>query len=361
MNMGQAESSPLCFYFHLEVRTISVHIDLGALGFILTPAGKRRLIMGQRVCIVGGSGFVGRSIVDQAIAAGHQVTVGCRHPERARDLMVKGVQMASVDVTDGRGVGAAVADQDVVIYLVGLLFEKGRQNFKAAHLDGVERVLAACQQAGVKQYLHMSALGAGDVVESSYASTKGSAEALVQASELSWTIFRPSIIYGAGDNFFNQFKAMSALLPVMPVISGGSLFQPVWVEDVARAFISSIGNHHVAGQRYDLGGPSTYSFQAMLELLMETLERQRLMVPLPGFAAKLMATFTSVLPTPPITLDQLTLLTHDNIVDGEAFPAQFGCAARLEDILPTYIGNSQSEGWQQHMDACRQHYRKGGV
>jgi len=318
--------------------------------------------MGQRVCIVGGSGFVGRSIVNQAIAAGHQVTVACRHPERARDLLVKGVYLAKVDVTNGHGLAVAVKHQDVVIYLVGLLFEKGRQNFQAAHVDGVQRVLEACQQASVKQYLHMSALGAGNVVESSYASTKGKAEALVQASNgINYTIFRPSIIYGAGDNFFNQFKAMSALLPMMPIISGGSQFQPVWVEDVARAFVYCIGNYHVAKQCYDLGGPNVYSFQSMLELLMCELGRKRLFIPLPSFAAKLMATFTSVLPTPPITLDQLKLLTHDNVVDGESFPALFGTAAALEDILPTYINNSQSEDQQQRMAACRQYYRKGGI
>jgi len=317
--------------------------------------------MGKRICIIGGSGFVGRAIVEQAIGAGHQVSVACRHPERARDLLVKGAKLARVDVVDGRGLDAAVADHDVVIYLVGLLFEKGRQNFAAAHVDGVARVLESCQRAGVRQYLHMSALGAGKVSESTYAETKAAAEKLVSESNLSWTIFRPSIIYGVGDNFFNQFKAMSAMLPVMPVISGDTRFQPVWVEDVARAFIMSIDHHHVRGQTYELGGPGVFSFQAMLELLMLELGRQRTFIPVPGFAANLMAIFTSVLPTPPITQDQLKLLAHDNIVEGDAFPALFGKAAALERILPTYICASQSEQLQQHMDVYRQHYRKGGI
>jgi len=317
--------------------------------------------MGKRVCIIGGSGFVGRAIVDQAIAAGHQVTVACRHPERARDMMLKGALLSAVDVTNGHGLEAALKNQDVVIYLVGLLFEKGRQNFTAAHVDGVAHVLKACQQAGVQQYLHMSALGAGDVVESAYASSKGEAETMVRASKLDWSIFRPSIIYGAGDNFFNQFKAMSAKLPIMPVISGSSRFQPVWVEDVARAFVASIDNPNVARQSYDLGGPKTYSFQSMLELLLAVLDRQRVFVPMPGIAAKVMATFTSILPTPPITLDQLKLLTHDNVVEGEAFPSLFGTPATLEDVLPSYIVDSQSESAQQRMDGCRQHYRKGGI
>jgi len=317
--------------------------------------------MGQRVCIVGGSGFVGRAIADQAIAAGHEVTIACRHPQRARDMMVKGAKLQQLDVTNGHGLDAAVCDQDVVIYLVGLLFEKGRQNFIAAHVEGVARVLEACQKAGVKQYLHMSALGAGDVVESAYACTKAQAEQLVRASDINWSIFRPSIIYGAGDNFFNQFKAMSAMLPVLPVISGGSQFQPVWVGDVARAFVASIDNAHVAQQSFDLGGPHTYSFQAMLALLMDVLKRQRVLIPVPAIAAKAMAMVTSVLPTPPITLDQLKLLTHDNVVEGEAFPSIFGEAAALEDILPTYIGDSQAEDLQHRMNHARQQYRSGGV
>jgi len=317
--------------------------------------------MGKCVCIIGGSGFVGRAIVDQAIGAGYQVTVACRHPERARDLLVKGAELARVDVADGCGIDAAVEDHDVVIYLVGLLFEKGRQNFAAAHVDGVARVLESCKRAGVKQYLHMSALGAGKVAGSAYAETKAAAEALVQASDLNWTIFRPSIIYGTGDNFFNQFKAMSAMLPVMPVISGATRFQPVWVEDVANAFVKSIDNHHATGHAYDLGGPKVYSFQDLLELLMTELGRNRILIPIPGFAAKLMAVFTSVLPTPPITLDQLKLLGHDNVVEGEAFPAVFRKAAALERVLPTYICASRSEQLQHQMDKYRQHYRKGSI
>ncbi len=317
--------------------------------------------MGQRISIIGGSGFVGRAIVRQAVAAGHQVTVACRHPERARELLVDGAILRKADVVDGSGLAGAIAGADTVIYLVGLLFEKGRQNFAAVHVDGVARVLETCKQAGVKQYLHMSALGAGSVEGSAYAETKAAAEALVADSGLNWTIFRPSIIYGAGDNFFNQFKAMSALLPVMPVISGATRFQPVWVEDVARAFVTSVGDRHVASQTYNLGGPNTYSFQDLLELLMSELGRNRLMIPVPGFAAKLMALFTSVLPTPPITLDQLKLLAHDNVVDGEPFPAMFGKPAAVEIVLPSYIAASRPE-WRQHqMDASRQHYRKGGI
>lgn len=317
--------------------------------------------MGQRVCIIGGSGFVGRVIVQQAIEAGHDVTVACRHPERARELLVEGAVLAKADVTDGSGLSEALAGADTAIYLVGLLFEKGRQNFQAAHFDGVKHVLAACKEASVGQFLHMSALGAGQVAESQYAATKAAAEQLVEASGLNWTVFRPSVIYGTGDNFFNQFKAMSAMLPVLPVIKGSARLQPVWVQDVARAFVTSIGNKDVTAQRYDLAGPQAYSFQELLELLMNQLGRERVLIPVPDFAANLMALFTSLLPTPLITSDQLTMLDHDNVVDGEPFPSLFGEAASLELVLPTYICGSRSETQQQQFDASRKRYRKGAV
>ncbi len=317
--------------------------------------------MGQRVCIIGGSGFVGRAIVHEAIQHGHQVTVACRHPERARDLAVEGAQLMRADVVDGRGLDEVVADADTVIYLVGLLFEKGRYSFEAAHVHGVEHVLAACKRAGVKQYLHMSALGAGHIPASAYARTKGEAEGFVRQSSLNWTTFRPSIIYGAGDNFFNQFKKMSKSLPILPVISGATRFQPVWVQDVARAFVSSIGNRHVAGKTFELGGPQSYSFRELLELLMAELGRKRLLLPVPDFAARLMASLMQFLPTPPLTPDQLILLRHDNVVDGEAFPAEFGEPAALELVLPTYIRASLTEDMQQQLNTSRSYYRKGGV
>jgi len=317
--------------------------------------------MGQRVSIIGGSGFVGRAIVQQAVAAGHQVRVACRHPERARDLLVEGATLVKTDVVDGSGIVEAVRGADTVIYLVGLLFEKGKQNFASAHVEGVARVLGACKQAGVKQYLHMSALGAGKVAGSDYAETKATAEEMVADSGLNYTTFRPSVIYGAGDNFFNQFKSMSAMLPVLPVISGATRFQPVWVEDVARAFVGSIANKHVSSQSYELAGPKIYTLKGLLELLMGELDRAPVMIDLPDFAAKLMALFSTVLPTPLITLDQLKLLAHDNIVDGEAFPAIFGKPAAVELVLPTYIAASKSEGRQKQYDVLRQRYRKGGV
>jgi len=314
--------------------------------------------MAQRVCIIGGSGFVGRVIVRQAIRAGHHVTVACRHPEKARSLIIEGVRLVKADLSDGRGLDDAIAGADCVINLVGLLFERGRYDFDTVHVHGTEHVLAACKRHGVKQYLHMSALGAGTIPASSYSRSKGDAEGYVRQSGMAWALIRPSIIYGAGDSFFTKFKDMSAMLPILPVIQPETRFQPVWVEDVARVFVESIGNRHVHEQTYELAGPKAYSFMELMTLLMATLQRKRLLLPVPSIAAKLLASISRLLPTPLLTADQLLLLQHDNVITGEAFPAQFGEPANLESILSSYILGNQIERLQDQLDDFRTRYRK---
>ncbi len=314
--------------------------------------------MAQRVCIIGGSGFVGRVIVRQAIRAGHHVTIACRHPEKARSLIVEGVRLIKADLSDGRGLDHAVSGADCVINLVGLLFERGRYDFDTVHVHGTEHVLAACKRHNVKQYLHMSALGAGTVPASSYSRSKGDAEGYVRQSGLAWTLIRPSIIYGAGDSFFTKFKAISAMLPVLPVIQPATRFQPVWVEDVARVFVQSIGNRHAREQTYELGGPKAYSFMELMTLLMTILQHKRLLLPVPSFFAKLLATISRLLPTPLLTTDQLLLLQHDNVVEGKCFPSQFGQPASLESVLPNYITGNQVERLHDKLDHYRTRYRK---
>jgi NADH dehydrogenase len=202
----------------------------------------------------------------------------------------------------------------------------------------------------------MSALGADASSPSAYARTKAKAEVIVSQSRLDWTIFRPSIIYGAGDSFFNKFNQISALAPVLPVFEGNTRFQPVWVEDVARAFISSIGNRGVAGQIFELGGPEAYSFRELLRMMLDTVHRKRLLIDVPRPIAKLMATMMQFLPTPPLTPDQLLLLQKDNVVKGEPFPAMFGQPARLTDVLPAFLAGNRATRLQHRLDRYRKHY-----
>ncbi len=312
--------------------------------------------MVKRVCIIGGSGFVGRAITRAARNAGYDIAIGCRHPERARDMLVKGVTLQRVDIASGRGLAEAVRGADCVMNLVGLLYEKGRQTFEAVHVHGTEHVLAACKAAGVGRYLHMSALGADIDSPSAYARTKAQAEVAVKDSGLAWTIFRPSIIFGAGDSFFNKFRRMTDVMPVLPVIEGGTRFQPVWVEDVARAFVISVDSRHVRRKVFALGGPEVFTFRELLERMLEVLGRRRLLLPVPRPVARLMAACLQFLPVPPLTPDQLVLLSRDNVVDGQAFPSMFGKPSPVGAVLPTFIGGGQADMLQHRLDENRRQY-----
>ncbi|OIO69003.1 MAG: NAD-dependent dehydratase [Zetaproteobacteria bacterium CG12_big_fil_rev_8_21_14_0_65_55_1124] len=313
--------------------------------------------MSKQISIIGGSGFVGRAIARQAVEQGMDVTIACRHPERARDLLIHGIKLVKADICSGRGLDEAVKGAACVINLVGLLFERGPQTFSAAHVHGTEHLLAACERAGTKQYIHMSALGADLGSLSSYAHSKAEAEQRVRTSKLKWTIIRPSIIYGARDSFFNRFRKLYALAPVAPLIGGNTRFQPVWVEDVARAFVSTIGRRVVNGKIYELCGPEVYSLRELMEMMLQELGWKRLLIDVPQSIAGIMARVMQLLPTPPLTRDQLILLKQDNVASSkEAFPAIFGKPAALPDVLPACLQLNQRTALQQKLDRDRKQF-----
>ncbi|MDQ6966680.1 MAG: complex I NDUFA9 subunit family protein [Mariprofundaceae bacterium] len=313
--------------------------------------------MSKQISIIGGSGFVGREIARQAIGQGYAVSIACRHPERARDLLIHGIRLVKADICSGRGLNDAVQHADCVINLVGLLFERGPQTFASAHVQGTEHLIAACERAGVKQYIHMSALGADLGSQSHYARTKAEAEQRVRTSQLKWSIMRPSVIYGKHDSFFNRFRELYAKGPVAPLIGGDTRFQPVWVEDVARAFVACIGKRGVKGEIFELCGPNTYSLRQMIDMLLQQLGWKRLLIDVPMPVAGLMAKLMQRLPTPPLTPDQLILLKHDNIAGSkDAFPAIFGTPAALPDILPACLQDTPAKALQLRYDRDRKQF-----
>ncbi len=313
--------------------------------------------MSKQISIIGGSGFVGRTIARQAVEQGLGVTIACRHPERARDLLIHGIRLVKADVCSGRGLDEAVQGATCVINLVGLLFERGPQTFAAAHVHGTEHLLAACERAGTKQYIHMSALGADLGSQSNYARTKAEAEQRVRTSKLKWSIMRPSIIYGAQDSFFNRFRSLYALAPVAPLIGGNTRFQPVWVEDVARAFLSCIGRRGVNGKIFELCGPEVYSLRELTEMMLQELGWKRLLIDVPQPVAGIMARLMQLLPTPPLTQDQLILLKQDNVASSkDAFPAIFGKPAALADILPACLQMNRPTAQQVKLDRDRKRF-----
>lgn len=291
------------------------------------------------VLVLGGTGFVGRHVVARLVADGHRVVVPTRRRDRAREVMLlPTVTVAETDVNEPRQLAPLVAGADAVVNLVGILHEQGGATFERAHVELPRSVIAACKAAGVRRLVHMSALGAARDGPSRYQRSKGEAEALVMASGLDWTIFRPSVIFGRGDSFLNLFAKLVALVPIVALASPGARFQPVWIGDVAHCFAQAVADERTVGQRYDLAGPNVYTLRQLVEYVQRLTGHRRPIVPLgPGLSA-LQARLLELLPVKLMTRDNLASMQQDNVTDAP-FPAVFGIAPKaLESIAPEYLG-----------------------
>lgn len=276
------------------------------------------------VTVIGGSGFIGRYVVRLLARQKHRIRVAVRHPNEALFLKPMGdvgqIQLLPTNIRNAASVARAVDGADAVVNLVGILQPSGHQDFRTVHVDGAESVATAAAAAGVRRLVQLSAIGADRRSESDYARTKGEGEMAVRAAFPAATVMRPSIVFGAEDEFFNRFARMACipLLP-LPLIGGGKTrFQPVYVGDVAEAIVRAATQDGLAGQTFELGGPKVFSFREILELVLAEIRRDKMMLPVPFFAAKFAAFFTGILPNAPLTMDQVELLKHDNVVSGDA-------------------------------------------
>lgn len=298
----------------------------------------------KRVTVFGGSGFIGRRLVQRLMEAGTTVRIADRQPERVRDRLpphvVDGLETAVADVRDQITVDAAVSGTDAVINLVGILYEKGEQTFQGVHEEGAGRVADAAARAGAGRLVHMSAIGADPDSAAAYGRSKAAGEAAVKHALPTASIVRPSIVFGREDDFFNRFASMASISPALPLIGGGhTRFQPVFVDDVVEAFVRILSDQLTAGETYELGGPQVYTFRELLELLLAQMRVRRLLLPLPFAVAEAEAFFFEKLPKPPLTRDQVALLRSDNVVSGHHPTLQtLGITPTpLETVLPTYI------------------------
>src|SRR5205814_224781 len=215
-------------------------------------------------------------------------------------------------------VEAAARDADIVINLVGILFERGRQRFEAVQAFGAEAVALAAAAYGAR-LVHVSAIGADENAPSLYARSKATGEKLVLAAMPSATILRPSVVFGPEDDFFNKFAAIARISPALPLVGGGETrFQPVFAGDVAAAVLAAVDGRAAAGQIYELGGPDVKSFKELMQFVLATIERRRLLVPIPFALARVQAIFLQFLPKPLLTPDQVELLKRDNVVSDAA-------------------------------------------
>ena len=306
------------------------------------------------VTIFGGSGFLGRNLVRALCKHGYRIRVAVRRPDLAGHLQPLGrvgqVHAVQANLRYRESVAAAVQGADLVINLVGILFERGRQHFDAVHAEGARHVAEAAAAAGA-HLIHVSALGADEHAPAAYARTKAKAEAAVLAAAPMATVFRPSIMFGPEDNFFNLFAGLARLTPALPLIGGGhTKFQPVFVGDVAEAITRAADGRVRGGTIYELGGPEVRTFRELMEYILATTERRRLLVPLPFPVAEFKAWFLQFLPTPLLTPDQVRLLKADNIVSDAARRegrtiTDLGIEPHtIEAIVPAYLWRYRKAG-----------------
>lgn len=313
-----------------------------------------RLPAGSMVAVFGGSGFLGRHIVQTLARRGYRVRVAVRRPNDAMFLRPMGVvgqvEPVQANIRDDASVRAAVAGADAVVNLVGVLHESGRQTFAAVQAEGAARVARAAKEEGIAHFLHVSAIGADEDSPSAYARSKAAGEKAVREALPHATIVRPSIVFGPDDNFFNRFAALARLSPVLPLIGGGETkLQPVYVQDLAEG-IARIIESGDGGKVYEFGGPEVHTFRALMEETLRATYRKRLLLPLPAPLATLVSYVTQFIPNPPLTPDQVRMLGTDNVVseaaqaEGRTLEGLGVSLTALELVLPTYLYRFRKSG-----------------
>ena len=291
-----------------------------------------------RVLVLGGSGFVGRHIVARLAAAGWDVVVPTRYRERAKHLiLLPTVDVVEAEIHDPLALEQLAAGADAAINLVGILNEPRRGDFERAHIELVRKLVAACRAMRVPRLLHMSALNAGVKAPSRYLRTKGEAEALVADSDLTWTIFQPSVIFGREDSFLNMFARLERFLPVIALARADARFQPVYVGDVADAFVRAIDDDRTHRKRYPLCGPKVYTLRELVAYAGELTGYDRPIVSLGPALSKVQARVLELLPGKLLSRDNLASMELDNVCDCD-FPAVFGFnPTALEAVAPAYL------------------------
>lgn len=300
--------------------------------------------------VFGGTGFIGRYVVQRLAAAGHVVRVAGRDPELAQSLRPMGrvgqIVPWFAPLGHDDAVRRAADGAELVVNLVGLLAEAKPGQFAAVHAEGAGRVARHAAAAGAARLVQVSAIGADAASPSEYGRTKAAGEAAVRAAFPRAVVLRPSLVFGAEDKFFNRFAGMARVLPVMPVISGDSRFQPVYVGDVADAVMAGLAREDAAGRVFELGGPEVLTFRAILAWILKETQRRRPLLEIPPAVARLQAAVAQRLPGKPFTLDQLTMLSRDNVVaEGTAGLAALGIVATpIDAVVPSYLDRYRAGG-----------------
>ena len=298
----------------------------------------------ESICVIGGSGFLGRHVVQRLAAAGLRVRVPTRHRERAKRLIVlPTVDVLNADVHDPATLNRLVAGTDAVISMAGILHEQRKGEFSKVHTELPRRLIDACREQGVRRLVHVSALNAAHDAPSEYLRSKAGGEQQIRvghASAIRTTIFRPSVLFGRDDRFLNLFAQLARTLPAIVLGSPRARFQPVYVEDVARSITASLAEPHCFDQSYDLCGPKVYTLQQLVEYVCGVLDLERPVLPLNDEMSYLQAWIMEWLPVKLLTRDNYLSMKADSVC-GCPFPQIFGIApTALEAVVPLYLADT---------------------
>ena len=294
----------------------------------------------QIITIFGGSGFIGRYVVEKLVQTGASIRIAVRNPDAAQFLKPLGyvgqIQPIRVDTCNKTSVLVAIDQSDVVINLIGILCEQGSQTFQSVHVDTAKLIAQAAKTQNVSQLIHISALNANPKSQSKYAASKGLGEKRVQSHFPKAIILRPSVVFGREDQFLNLFAQLARYSPILPLIGGGhTKLQPVYVCDVAETIYRIVLLHKksqpspFSGKTFELAGPKIYTWKQIWQFVVCEIARPRLLLPIPYACARAMGRVLQLLPHPIITTDQVKLIAQDNIATGK-----FYTMSDL-DIVPT--------------------------
>lgn len=297
----------------------------------------------KKVCVLGGSGFVGSALVSKLDAVGYQVKVLTRRRESSKHLiLLPNVEVVECNIMQDSALSNALKGSDIVINLVGILHDDREFGFERIHHQLPRRIVQICDELGILRLVHMSALQAGARAPSAYLRSKAAGEAAIleYAEKLHITIFRPSVIFGRGDHFLNLFATLVKLMPVVALAKPDAKFQPIWVEDVASAFVSSLQNTTTYGKTYELGGPNVYTLRQLVQKVADVLGKKRIIIGLNDSLSMLQGFILGLMPVKLMTRDNIKSMQVDNVCR-HGFPEVFNLLpTALDTIVPEYLTNT---------------------
>ncbi len=315
----------------------------------------------MHIAVIGGTGFVGHALVERLIADGHNVVVISRNSARHLDrTLPPNAAIRDCNEYDAEALTSALRGSDAVINLVGILNETGGfgrndsgRGFERAHVELTRNVIAACNAAGIPRLLQMSALNAGRG-RSHYLRTRGAAEEIVKASNLDWTIFQPSVIFGPGDGLFCRFAALLKIAPALPLARASAQFAPVWIGDVVEAFCRALGDPASMRQTYELYGPETVTLAQIVRMTAQQMGLRRFVIPLPDVIGRMQAFAMDFVPGKPFSSDNYRSLQTDAVGGIDGLHRLGIVATKMGAILPDILGHGEDR--QARLDRYRARY-----